>query len=113
MNKIAFMFHNFRAKHCMSASSALKVGDRELAKFIVTIKNSCDRAKISRIESSSIPYVCNEQFASDVQEMFLKTERIYEKIRTRNKLLIDIYNRELSEQKMADNRSAQTVSFSI
>ncbi|EGR0518163.1 hypothetical protein QTU67_002840 [Vibrio cholerae] len=113
MNKIAFMFHNFKAKHCMSATSALKVGDRELAKFIVTIKNSRDRAKISRIESSPIPYVCNEQFASDVQEMFLKNERIYEKIRTRNKLLIEIYNRELSEQKMTDNRSAQTVSFSI
>ncbi|EGQ8390351.1 TPA: hypothetical protein ACMDPN_001037 [Vibrio cholerae] len=113
MNKIAFMFHNFKAKHCMSATSALKVGDRELAKFIVNIKNSRDRAKISSIESSPIPYVCNEQFSSDVQEMFLKTERIYEKIRTRNKLLIEIYNRELSEQKMTDNRSAQTVSFSI
>ncbi len=107
------MFHNFKAKHCMSATSALKVGDRELAKFIVNIKNSRDRAKINRIESSPIPYVCNEQFASDVQEMFLNTERIYEKIRTRNKLLIEIYNRELSEQKMTDNRSAQTVSFSI
>lgn len=107
------MFHNFRAKHCMSATSALKIGDRELAKVIVTIKNTQDRTKIGSIESTSIPYVCNEQFSSDVHKMFLKTERIYEKIRTRNKLLINIYNRELAEQKMTDYRSAQTVSFSI
>lgn len=115
MNKVSLLYHTFKIQHCMSAQSAFKLGAPELAKTFINIKHERDSSKIDRIKKTTIPFICREQYVDDLIEKHHKISKLKHGMRCRDRLLLTIYNQELSEQQLGNknSQSGKSVRFNL